>query len=64
MQMNQLDKAIELCELGSKLDVMVKKYNKYDAKIRNYTPLKDLLGKEIAVTKKRMKELGWKEEFE
>ena len=62
--MDQLDKAIELCELGSKLEVMVKQYNKYDAKIRKYTPIKDLLGKEIAETKKRMKELGWKEEFE
>jgi len=62
--MDKVDIAIELCDLGGKLETMVKQYNKYDAKIRKHTHLKDVLGKEIAETKKRMKELGWRDEFE
>lgn len=60
----KIEKAIELCNLGTKLETMVNQYNKYDRKIRKYTHLKDALNTVIMDTKKRMRELGWKDEFE
>ena len=60
----KIEKAIELCHLGTKLETMVKQYDKYDHKIRKYTHLKDALNTVIKDTKKRMRELGWKDVFE
>ena len=60
----KIERATELCKLGVKLQTIVKQYNKYDHKINKYIQLREVLGTAITETKKRMKELGWRDEFE